>query len=292
MAGAVSRSAGAAALQLEGTGTDVEDIEIQLLLEGIRLCYGYDFREYALSPLRRGLLTAMSREGVGTVSAYQDRVLHDAGSMQRFLGIVGVNVTSMFRDPELMRCVREEVIPLLRTYPSTRIWVAGCASGEEVYALAVLLEEEGLLKRSNIYATDLNDDVLAVARLGSYPVERVRRYEEPYQSSGGQTSLADHYSVTGRTARFNLGLQNSITWARHSLVTDGSFNDFHLIVCANVLIYFRPNLQERAHRLFYDSLVRGGYLAVGKRESLLYCPDRDHYEQVRDGVNLFRKIRW
>ena len=238
--------------------------------------YGYDFREYALSPLRRGLTAAMAREGVQTVSAYQDRILHDAACMQRFLGTVGFNVTGMFRDPELMRSLREEVIPLLRTYPSSRIWVAGCATGEEVYALAVLLEEAGVLKRTSIYATDMNEDTLAVARLGSYPLDRIRRYEEAYEGSGGQSSLADHYSVTGRTARFNLGLQNSITWARHSLVTDGSFNDFHLIVCANVLIYFRPNLQERAHRLFYDSLVRGGYLAVGKRESLLYCPDRDN----------------
>jgi len=287
----VRRSEGAA-LRIEGARADLEEIEIQLLLEGIRLCYGYDFREYALSPLRRGLMAAMAREGVRTVSAYQDRVLHDAASMQRLLGAVGVNVSGMFRDPELMQCVREEVIPLLRTYPSSRIWVAGCATGEEVYALAVLLEEAGLLKQTRIYATDLNEDTLAVARLGSYPLERVRRYEDAYERSGGHASLADHYSITGRSARFNRDLQGSITWARHSLVTDGSFNDFHLIVCANVLIYFRSSLQERAHRLMYDSLIRGGFLALGKRESLLYCPDRDHYEQVRDDVNLFRKMRW
>jgi len=256
------------------------------------MSYGYDFREYALSPLRRGLTAAMAREGVQTVSAFQDRILHDAACMQRFLGTVGVNVTGMFRDPELMRCVRDEVIPLLRTYPSSRIWVAGCATGEEVYALAVLLEEASLLKRTSIYATDLNEDMLAVARMGSYPLERVRRYAEAYEASGGQSSLADHYSIAGRSARFNRNLQGNITWARHSLVTDGSFNDFHLIICANVLIYFRESLQERAHRLMYDSLIRGGFLALGKRESLLYCPDRDHYEQVREGLNLFRKMRW
>ena len=285
------RSEGAA-LRIEGTPTDLEEIEIQLLLEGIRMSYGYDFREYALSPLRRGLTAAMAREGVQTVSAFQDRILHDAACMQRFLGTVGVNVTGMFRDPELMRCVRDEVIPLLRTYPSSRIWVAGCATGEEVYALAVLLEEASLLKRTSIYATDLNEDMLAVARMGSYPLERVRRYAEAYEASGGQSSLADHYSIAGRSARFNRNLQGNITWARHSLVTDGSFNDFHLIICANVLIYFRESLQERAHRLMYDSLIRGGFLALGKRESLLYCPDRDHYEQVREGLNLFRKMRW
>jgi chemotaxis protein methyltransferase CheR len=291
MVGAVSRSAGAA-LRLEGSGTELEEIELRLLLDGIRLCYGYDFREYALSPLRRALATATARENVRTISAYQDRILHEPAVMQRFLGLVGVNVTTMFRDSELIRCLRDDVVPLLRTYPSCRMWVAGCASGEEVYSLAVLLREEGILGRSTIYATDLNEDTLAVARLGTYPLERMRRFEESYHESGGRGSLSDHYSVMGRAARFDPGLQANITWAHHNLVTDGSFNDFHLIVCANVLIYFRPALQERAHRLFYDSLVRGGYLALGKRESLLYCPDRDHYEQVRDGVNLFRKARW
>jgi len=152
MAGAVSRSAGAA-LRLEGTGTELEEIEIRLLLDGIRLCYGYDFREYALSPLRRGLANAMARENVQSISAYQDRILHDASCMQRFLGLVGVNVTTMFRDPDLIRCLREEVVPLLRTYPSCRVWVAGCATGEEVYSLAVLLDEEGVLGRCTLYAS-------------------------------------------------------------------------------------------------------------------------------------------
>lgn len=287
----MTRSEGAA-LRLEGTGTELEEIEIRLLLEGIRLCYGYDFREYALSPLRRGLMAAMTREGVRTVSAFQDRVLHDAACMQRFLGTVGVNVTTMFRDPELMQSIRSDVVPLLRTYPSARIWVAGCATGEEVYSLAILLDEEGILQRTTLYATDINEDMLAVARLGAYPAERMRRYEEAYQLSGGLRALTEHYAVTGRSARIDRRLQDAITWANHNLVTDGSFNDFHLIVCANVLIYFRASLQERAHRLFYDSLIRGGFLALGKRESLLNCPDREHYEQVRDGVNLFRKMRW
>jgi chemotaxis protein methyltransferase CheR len=288
----VTRSYEGAAIRIEGPATELEEIEIRLLLEGIRLSYGYDFREYALNPLRRGLVTAMTREGVRTISAYQDRILHDTACMHRFLGIVGVNVTAMFRDPELIHAFRDEVLPLLRTYPSSRIWVAGCATGEEVYSLAILLQEEELLHRTAIYATDMNEDMLAVARLGSYPAERMRRYEEAYALAGGRRSLADHYSVTGRSARLDRKLQKTITWATHNLVTDGSFNDFHVIVCANVLIYFREALQERAHRLFYDSLVRGGFLALGKRESLLHCPEREHYEQVRDGVNLFRKMRW
>jgi chemotaxis protein methyltransferase CheR len=287
----VSPSEGAA-LRLDGVGTELEEIELRLLLEGIRLSYGYDFREYALGPLRRGLTAAMAREGVRTVSAYQDRILHDASCMQRFLGLVGVNVTSMFRDPDLLACIGEEVVPLLKTYPSVRVWVAGCATGEEVYSLAILLDEAKVLDHYSIYATDLNDDMLAIARQGTYPLERIRRYEDAYRKSGGAGTLSDHYSVSGRNARFNRDMASQITWARHSLVTDGSFNDFHLIVCANVLIYFRPSLQERAHRLMYDSLVRGGFLALGNRESLLYCPDREHYERVREGVNLFRKMRW
>ena len=286
----MSRSGGTA-IRVD-TGTELERIEIGLLLEGIRLTYGYDFREYSLTALRRSILAAMSREATPTISAFQDRVLHDASCMQRFLDAVGVNVTGMFRDPDLMRCIREEVVPLFRTYPSVRLWVAGCASGEEVYALAILLEQEGLLKRSTIYATDMNEDMLAVARTGSYPLDRLRKYDESYQQSGGQGSLSDFYTAVGRSGRFRRDLQRKVTWARHNLVTDTSFNDFHLILCANVLIYFLPALQSRAHRLFYDSLIRSGFLAIGKRESLSYCPDRDHYEQVRDGLNLFRKVRW
>lgn len=281
-----------ATLQLQDTVTELEEIEVRLLLEGIRLCYGYDFREYTPGPLRRGLATAMAREQAPTISAYQDRVLHDAATMQRFLGAVGVNVTGMYRDPETMHCIRDEVVPMLKTYPSCRVWIAGCATGEEVYALAILLDEAGILGRCSIYGTDLNEDMLAIARLGAYPLDRVRRYEETYIAAGGAGNLSDHYSTVGRTARFNRRLQRSITWAHHSLVSDASFNDFHLISCANVLIYFRESLQARAHRLIYDSLVRGGFLALGKRESLLSCPDRDHYEQVRDGVNVFRKTRW
>jgi len=255
-----------AAQRLESADTELEDIEIRLLLEGIRLYYGYDFREYALTPLRRGLSAAMARERVATISAFQDRVLHDAALMQQFLGTVGVNVTTMFRDTETIRCLRQEAVPLLKTYPSCRLWVAGCATGEEVYTLAVVLEEEGLLGRSTIYATDLNEDMLAIARLGTYPLDRVRRFDEAYVESGGRGNLSDHYSVVGKSARFNRNLGASVTWARHNLVSDGSFNDFHLIACSNVLIYFR--------------------------ESLLSCPERDHYEQVSDGVSIFRKMRW
>ena len=279
------------AVRADATEVSLEDIEIQLLLEGIRLTYGYDFREYAMRPLRRNIVAAMQAEGVPSISAYQDRILHDATCMQRFLGMVGVSVTSMFRELELTHTLRDEVIPVLRTYPSVRVWMVGCATGEEVYSLAILLEEEGILRHARIYATDLNEDTLAVARMGAYPLDRMRSYEEAYRRAGGRLALSDYYTVSGQSARFSRSLQSNVTWSRHSLVTDASFNEFHLIICANVLIYFRPTLQERAHRLFYDSLVRNGYLALGRGESLVFSPGSSRYQQVRNGVNLFRKVR-
>jgi len=247
----------ATAAPADATEFSLEDIEIQLLLEGIRLTYGYDFREYAMRPLRRNIIAAIQAEGIPTISAYQDRILHDATCMQRFIGMVGVSVTSMFREVELTHALRDEVIPVLRTYPSVRIWMVGCATGEEVYSLAILLEEEGVLRHARIYATDLNEDTLAVARMGAYPLDRMRSYEEAYRRAGGRLALSDYYTVSGRSARF----------------------------------YFRPTLQERAHRLFYDSLVRSGYLALGKGESLVFSPGSSRYQQVRNGVSLFRKVR-
>jgi chemotaxis protein methyltransferase CheR len=273
------------------TASNLEEIEIKLLLEGVAMRYGYDFRDYAQGPLKRSIASGMAGEGVPTVSAYQERLLHDATCMQRFLSGVGVNVTSMFREADVLRSIRNEVIPRFRTYPSLRIWIAGCATGEEVYSMAIMLEEEGLYDRSRIYATDLNDASLTVARAGAYPVDRVLADETGHTRSGGRGRISDFYSITGRSARFHRDLQRNITWARHNLVSDGSFNEFHLILCANVMIYFRPALQERAHRLFYDSLIRSGYLALGQKESLVFCPESSRYEQVRDGVNVFHKVR-
>jgi chemotaxis protein methyltransferase CheR len=273
------------------TKLNIEEIEIRLLLEGVWMRYGYDFREYALGPLRRSIASGMAGEGVPTISAYQERLLHDSSCMQRFLSGVGVNVTSMFREVEAFRCFREEIVPRLRTYPSLRIWIAGCATGEDVYSVAILLQEEGIYERSRIYATDLNEESLAIARTGAYALDRVRVDEGAYARSGGRSRISDFYSIAGHRARFRRELQRNVTWARHNLVSDGSFNEFHLILCANVLIYFKPSLQERAHRLFYDSLIRSGYLVLGERESLVFCPESSRYKQVRDGVSLFQKVR-
>jgi chemotaxis protein methyltransferase CheR len=275
----------------QAPASNLEEIETKLLLEGVAMRYGYDFREYAPGPLKRSIASGMAGEGVGTISAYQERLLHDASCMQRFVSGVGVNVTSMFREADVFRSIREDAVPRFRTYPSVRIWIAGCATGEEVYSMAILLKEEGLYEKSRIYATDLNESSLAIARAGAYPLVRVASDESGHARSGGRGRISDFYTITGHTARFDRALQNHITWARHNLVSDSSFNEFHLILCANVLIYFRPTLQERAHRLFYDSLVRSGYLALGQKESLVFCPESSRYEQVRNGVTLFHKVR-
>jgi chemotaxis protein methyltransferase CheR len=269
----------------------LEEIEIKLLLEAISLRYGYDFREYAVAPLRRSVSAGMSAEGVATISAYQDRLLHDESCMQRLLSTVGVSVTSMYREADTWRCIREEIVPMLRTFPSLRIWSVGCSTGEEVYSLAILLREEGLYDKSRIYATDMNDDALAVARVGAIPIDRLRTYEHDYLLAGGQSSLADHFTSTTRIGRLRRDLLRNVTWAQHNLVTDASFNDFHLIVCTNVLIYFRPALQQRAHHLFYESLVRSGFLSLGQRESLIFAPESSRYTHVRNGVSVFRKVR-
>jgi chemotaxis protein methyltransferase CheR len=269
----------------------LEEIEIKLLLEAISLRYGYDFREYAVAPLRRSVSAAMSAEGVATISAYQDRLLHDESCMQRLLSTVGVSVTSMYREAETWRCIREEIVPILRTFPSLRIWSVGCSTGEEVYSLAILLREEGLYDKSRIYATDMNEDALVVARVGAIPIDRLRTYEPDYLRAGGQSSLANHFTSTTRIGRLRRDLLRNVTWAQHNLVTDASFNDFHLIVCTNVLIYFRPALQQRAHHLFYESLVRSGFLSLGQRESLIFAPESSRYTHVRNGVSVFRKVR-
>lgn len=276
------------ATQSEAQG--IEEIEVKLLLDAIALRYGYDFREYATGALRRCISAAMSGEGVTTISAYQARLLRDPTCMQRLLTNVG-SVTSMFRETDTWRCLREDVFPVLRTYPAVRVWSVGCATGEEVYSLAIALEEEGLYERSSIYATDMNDDALAIARVGSCTVERLRTYEHEYLRAGGRSSLATFFTSTGRIARLKRDLLRNVTWAQHNLVTDASFNDFHLIVCRNVLIYFRPALQQRAHRLFYESLVRSGFLALGQRESLIFAPESSRYRPIGDGISVFRKVQ-
>jgi chemotaxis protein methyltransferase CheR len=276
--------AGARAPASEG----LEDLEIRLLLEGVWSCYGYDFRDYALTSIRRRVRFFMEEEGLSTVTSVQDRVLHDPLALRRFLRALSVNVTAMFRDPGFYRALREVVVPVMRTYPAVRIWHAGCATGEEVYSVAILLREEGLYDRCRLYATDINDAVLRQAQRGELPLSSMRENTRHYIEAGGGHGFARWYKTRDGRAVLDPELRRNIVFAQHNLATDGSFNDFHLVVCRNVLIYFNRVLQDRVHRLLYDSLVRFGFLGLGLKETTRFTPHEAHYEELPE--RLYRKV--
>jgi chemotaxis protein methyltransferase CheR len=267
-----------------------ERLEIELLLEGIQRCYGYDFRGYALASLRRRLWHRVYGEGLQTISGLQERILHDPACMDRLLRDLSINVTEMFRDPSFHRALRERVFPLLRTYPFIRIWNAGCSTGEEIYSVAIALREEGLLERARIYATDIDEAALQRARAGSFPLERMQLYTENYQRAGGRESFSSYYSADGDAARFDPTLAAGTVFAQHNLVTDGSFNEFQLIVCRNVLIYFGSDLQEKVLGLFGASLPRLGVLALGRKESLRHSRHAAEYEPLVEAEKIFRRV--
>jgi chemotaxis protein methyltransferase CheR len=246
----------------------LEELEIALLLEAVHQRQGYDFRGYALSALRRRIRRRVSEEGAGTVAGLLAHVLHDKAAMQRLVQGLSVTTTSMFRDPGFFRRLRETVLPLLRTYPAIRIWHAGCSSGEEVYSLAILLAEEGLYGRSRIYATDVHPWLLHRAAAGTLELEAVRRWTEAYEAAGGKARLSDYYTRQGQWAVLDPGLRRNVMFAQHNLATDASFNEFNLILCRNVMMYFGAPLQHRAQALLDASLVRFGFLGLGRRETL------------------------
>jgi chemotaxis protein methyltransferase CheR len=266
----------------------VEDLELSLLLEGLWRYYGYDFREYALSSIRRRVRFFMQEEGLTTVSSAQDRVLHDMSALRRLLRSLSVNVTAMFRDPSFYQALREVVVPVLRTYPVLRIWHAGCSTGEEVYSVAILLREEGLYDRSRLYATDINAAVLKQAERGEVPLSAMRDNTRNYIEAGGRQAFARWYSTRDDRAVLDPELRKNIVFAQHNLATDGSFNEFHLIVCRNVLIYFNRSLQDRVHGLLYDSLIRFGFLGLGMKETARFTPHEAQYQALPE--RLYRKV--
>src|SRR3954449_8537710 len=232
---------------------DLETIELQLLLEGVYRRYGFDFREYAPASLKRRVWRRVFAEGTETISGLLARVLHEPAAMERLLLDLSINVTSMFRDPTFYAALREKVVPLLRTYPFTRIWVAGCSTGEEVYSLAILLAEEGLYDRTRIYATDINQAVLERAKLGVFPLDKMQEYTQNYLKAGGARSFSEYYVAAYDNAQFSRSLVDNVVFAQHNLAMDRGFNEFNLILCRNVMIYFDKTLQDRVHHLFYDS---------------------------------------
>ncbi len=270
---------------------ELERVEVELLLEGIYRQYGFDFRAYAYASIRRRLWKRINEEGLPTVSALQARVLHEPPLMERLLLDLSVNVTAMFRDPSFYCAFREHVVPLLRTYPFIRLWHAGCATGEEVYSMAILLEEEGLYGRSRIYATDINEVVLQKAKEGIFPLERMQEYTENYIAAGGRRAFSDYYLAKYGGALFSPSLTTNVVFSQHNLVTDRSFAEFNVILCRNVLIYFDKALQARVHKLFYGSLATFGVLALGSKESMRFSPHESDYEQLDGTEKIFRKAR-
>jgi chemotaxis protein methyltransferase CheR len=269
---------------------DVDEIELSLLLEGVYRRYGFDFREYAPASLRRRVWRRVQAEGVTTISALQDKLLHDPACMERLLLDLSINVTAMFRDPTFYFTFREKVVPLLRTYPFTRIWVAGCSTGEEVYSLAILLLEAGLYDRTRIYATDINESVLDRARAGVFPLDKMREYTQNYIKAGGQRAFSEYYLAKYDGAQFQRSLVDNVVFAQHNLVSDRSFNEFNVIICRNVMIYFDRALQDRVHRLFYESLVTFGVLALGAKETVRFSPFEDRYEDLDANERLYKKV--
>jgi len=272
-----------------GSDDEREDIEIDLLLEAVQRRYAYDFRGYARASLRRRLWHRATGERVATISGLQERVLHDPDAMDRLLRDLSINVTEMFRDPTFHLAIRERVIPLLRTYPYIRIWNAGCSTGEELYSVAIALHEEGLLERARLYATDMNDDVLARARQGAFPIENMQRYTENYQRAGGTDAFSSYYTTRGGQAHFDPELVRHAVFAQHNLVSDRSFNEFNLIICRNVMIYFGRDLQNRVHALFLESLSRFGILALGRKESLKGTAAEATYEPLDRAERIYKR---
>ncbi len=268
----------------------LEEIEVQLLLEGVYRYYGYDFRDYALSSLRRRIRKIVASEALPTISALQDRLLHDPACLERFLLGLTVNLTSMFRDPSFFVAFREKIVPLLRTYPFIRLWHAGCSTGQEVYAMAILLQEEGLYHRCRLYATDTNELVLQKAKQGIYPIELMQEYTQLYLKAGGTRSFSEYYTAGYGNAIFRASLKENIVFSPHNLATDRSFNEFNVILCRNVLIYFNRTLQQQVQQLFYDSLCSFGILGLGRRESLKLSSSEERYEEIVKGERLYRRL--
>jgi chemotaxis protein methyltransferase CheR len=269
---------------------DLESMEMRLLLEAVYRHHGYDFRGYARGSLRRRLWRRIEAESLQTISGLQEKVLHDPSAMDRLLIDLSISVTAMFRDPSFYLGFRSKVVPLLRTYPFIRIWAAGCSSGEEVYSMAILLREEGLHERARIYATDMNQPILDNARRAVIPLERMRAYTQNYIRAGGKRAFSEYYEADGKNARVDSDLLSNVVFAQHNLVSDRRFNEFNVILCRNVMIYFDRELQDHVHDLLYESLVRYGILALGHKETIRFTSHAGRYEELDPVEKIYRRV--
>lgn len=274
------------------SGSDeLEQIEIELLLNGVHRLYGYDFRNYALPSLKRRIWHHVHAENVPSISALQEKVLHDRSCFERFIHSLSIPVTEMFRDPGLFLTFRQKVVPLLRTYPYIRIWHAGCSTGEEVYSMAILLHEEGLYDKARIYATDMNERSLQQAKEGVYDIGRMQQYTKNYMEAGGTRAFSEYYTAKYNSVILQPYLRKNIIFAEHNLATDTSFNEFNVIFCRNVMIYFNDELRDHVHGLFHESLSRFGILVLGSKESIHFTKYSECYESLDRVEKIYRSIK-
>jgi chemotaxis protein methyltransferase CheR len=266
-----------------------DEPELDRLLEGIRGAYGYDFTRYSRTTVRRRLAFHLGKSGMSSLAQLHDRVLADSSAFASLLDDLSIQVTAMFRDPEFYAALRGKAVPFLRTFPRLRLWVAGCATGEEALSIAILLREVGLLSRSLIYATDVNPAALERARQGIYPVDRIRLYADNYRRAGGTGSFLTYFTVAHGYGSIDPELTGHVHFAEHNLACDEVFGEMNLIMCRNVLIYFQGDLQERVLSVLDRSLVRGGFLCLGSRESLRLWRRRHSYEEFAPEGRIFRQ---
>lgn len=274
-------------LDFDGLG----DQDIRRFLERVNDHYGYDFRNYALGTVRRRLADRLRKEGLNRMPQLLEKVIEDPQCLHNLVQDLSITVSAMFRDADFFLAFRESVVPLLKTYPFVRIWHAGCGLGEEVYSMAIILQEEGLLDKSLIYATDISDVALRRAKQGIFPLGRMREYTRNYIEAGGRQAFSSYYTAQGGHVIFKQGLKKNMVFSRHNLATDGLFNRFNVIVCRNVMIYFDKDLQARVNALFYNSLIRLGFLGLGRSESLSFSPHASSYQAIDAHQRLYKKIR-
>lgn len=274
----------------EESPTALEELEIDLLLEMLLRRYGYDFRDYARGSLRRKIRRIASSLGAGSISGLIPRLLHDKGLFAGVVGSFSTPVTEMFRDPPFFKALRESLVGYLKTWPFVRIWVAGCATGEEVYSLAILLKEEGIYDRCTIFATDFVDDLLRRAQAGIYPLRSMKTNIANYVSAGGTGAFSDYYHADYDSVIMDAALRENVTFANHNLVIDGVFSEVHMVLCRNVMIYFNAALQKRVLALFRDSLLRGGLLALGSKESLHHRDFEAVFEELEPSWKIYSKV--
>ncbi len=268
---------------------EIEDLELELLLEAIYRRYGHDFRLYAQASMRRRVQGLLPQFRCERISQLIPMMLHQPAEFKRMLPQFSVTVTEMFRDPDFYLALRKKVVPYLRTYPFIKIWLAGCATGEEVYSLAILLKEEGLYDRATIFATDFNDAALQVARDGIYPIDNLREFSTQYQLAGGSDSLSSYFYAGFENVIMDQSLRERVTFANHNLVTDGVFGEMHLVFCRNVMIYFQRELQNRVLRLFRDSLIHKGFLCLGSKETISFLDDSQTFDTLDPDHRIYRK---